>query len=62
MIDIESPDSVNWTNISECQNLSENFIREFKDYVDWSNISRYQNLSDGLGKYFCLSKIIRRFY
>ena len=26
---------VNWKKISECQDLSEDFIREFQDKIDW---------------------------
>ena len=37
---------VNWDNISFCQNLSEEFIREFQDKVNWDNISFYQTLSE----------------
>jgi len=29
-----------WLNISQCQKLSEEFIREHKD-LDWNNISEY---------------------
>jgi hypothetical protein len=32
--------------VSTFQNLSEPFIREFKDKVDWEWISIYQTLSD----------------
>jgi hypothetical protein len=44
----ELPDKNNyfWTNISEYQNLSEEFIREFKDNVNWSYISIYQKLNE----------------
>ena len=37
---------VNWQYISINQNLSEEFIREFKDDVNWHNISCNQNLSE----------------
>ena len=30
------------TNISKCQKLSENFVREFKDRVTWYTISSSQ--------------------
>ena len=36
----------NWNSVSKCQNLSESFIREFKDKVEWEYISKYQNLSE----------------
>ena len=35
-----------WKCISEKQNLSEDFIREFQDKVDWKYISKYQKLSE----------------
>ncbi|CCU55591.1 tryptophan repeat gene family [Choristoneura biennis entomopoxvirus] len=38
--------NINWSNISRCQKLSEDFIREFKDKVDWYNISIHQKLSE----------------
>ena len=37
---------VNWWNISKYQNLSEDFIREFKDKVNWPIISYKQKLSE----------------
>jgi hypothetical protein len=39
-------DKVDWEYISECQILSEDFIREFKDKVDWKSISVCQILSE----------------
>ena len=33
-------------HISECQKLSENFIRKFQDRVNWMYISTYQKLSE----------------
>ena len=39
-------DKVNWGYISECQNLSEEFIIKFQDKVYWNNISQCQNLSE----------------
>jgi intein-encoded DNA endonuclease-like protein len=41
-----NPDKVNWENISQCQKLSEVFIREFKDKVCWIYISGFQKLSE----------------
>ena len=41
-----NPDKWNWYQISYCQELSENFIREFKDKVNWNNISYSQTLSE----------------
>jgi len=35
-----------WSRTSRYQNLSEEFIREFKNKLDWVNISRYQKLSE----------------
>lgn len=40
---IDYPD---WQIISETQNLSENFIRKYKNELWWSCISAYQKLSD----------------
>jgi hypothetical protein len=37
---------VNWSNISACQKLSEQFIEKYQDKVDWDNISKYQKLSE----------------
>ena len=48
----KSLDDVNWHYISERKNLSENFIREFKDKVYWIDISYYQNLSENFIKEF----------
>ena len=33
---------VNWKKISEYQNLSEDFIREFKDKVEWDWIGSFR--------------------
>jgi hypothetical protein len=44
--DINSVISLDWYNISYCQRLSEDFIREFQDKVHWINISGYQTLSE----------------
>jgi hypothetical protein len=35
-----------------CQDLSEDFIREFADKVDWTCISIYQDLSEEFRKEF----------
>jgi len=35
-----------WVKISEYQELSEDFIREYQDKLDWWNISQYQKLSE----------------
>ena len=45
---------VDWTYISRCpeSNLSEDFIREFKDKVNWYNIFRHKNVSHDLIKDF----------
>jgi hypothetical protein len=37
---------VDWDLISEYQELSENFIREFKDKLNWEKIKLYQILSE----------------
>ena len=37
---------INWIEISRTPNLSEDFIRDFKDQVDWKLISQYQTLSE----------------
>jgi len=43
----EFKNNVYWENISKYQNLSEEFIREFKDLLNWKNIFTYQqNLSE----------------
>ena len=42
----QTPDRVNWDNISRHQTLSEDFIREFSDRVKWDYISCYQTLSE----------------
>src|SRR5574344_915926 len=44
--DYKSIDEVNWSRISACQKLSEDFIREFQDKVYWNRISIYQKLSE----------------
>ena len=41
----KSMDEINWYYISKKQNLSESFIREFKNKVNWEDISERQNLS-----------------
>jgi hypothetical protein len=48
----EFQDDVNWFCISECQKLSEDFIREFQDRVNWIYISKYQKLSEQFIKEF----------
>ena len=48
----KSLDDVNWHYISIRKNLSENFIREFKDKVYWIEISYYQNLSENFIREF----------
>jgi len=35
-----------WEYISNHEDLSEDFIREFKDYLNWEDISYYQTLSE----------------
>ena len=35
-----------WRAISECQQLSEQFIEKYKDKVNWYDISRYQKLPE----------------
>ena len=47
-----SLDQVDWNNISIYQNLSENFIREFKNKVSWCWISRFQKLSENFIREF----------
>ena len=44
--------TISWNYISECQTLSEEFIREFEDKVNWYNISTYQTLSEDFIKEF----------
>jgi hypothetical protein len=39
-------EAADWSNISVYQDLSEDFIREFKDKICWSSISLYQSLSE----------------
>lgn len=41
-----------WADISEHQNLSEEFIREFQDKVNWLPISKYQKLSESFIREF----------
>ena len=43
---IKKGEDIDWVLISECQKLSEDFIREFRDRVDWWSISKYQKLSE----------------
>ena len=47
-----SLDDVNWHNISKCQKLSENFIREFQNKVYWYYIVKYQKLSENFIREF----------
>ena len=42
----EFENKINWYQISQYQNLSEDFIREFKNKVDWDYVSQSQNLSE----------------
>lgn len=42
----EIADQVDWNEISECQTLSEDFIRGFADQADWEVISYAQPLSE----------------
>jgi hypothetical protein len=44
--------SIIWLKISCFENLSEDFIKEFKDKVDWYIISHYQNLSESFVEEF----------
>ena len=46
---------MNWKIISPYQNLSEDFIREFKDKVNWFYIVRNQKLSNNFIKEFDLN-------
>ena len=43
---------IEWGCISRCQNLSEDFIREFQDKVNWNLISIYQKLSESFIREF----------
>ena len=43
---IKSGVEMSWRYVSMYQNLSEKFIREFKDKVNWYRISENQNLSE----------------
>ena len=42
----KSLDKVDWIDISDNLNLSEDFIRKFQDKVDWESISISQTLSE----------------
>ena len=42
----ESPNDVNWEEISSKTYLSEDFIREFKNKLNWDEISQIQTLSE----------------
>ena len=44
--------NINWKEISIHKNLSENFIREFRNDVNWYWISRYQKLSENFIREF----------
>ena len=50
----KNPKKINWINFSGEENLSEDFIREFKNYVCWWNISCNSNckLSESFIKEF----------
>jgi len=48
----EFKDYVDWGNISYCQELSEDFIRDFKDKVNWHCISESQQLSENFIREF----------
>lgn len=39
-------DEVNWKYVCRWVELSESFIREFRNYVDWNLIKKYQKVSD----------------
>ena len=41
-----------WCQISESQQLSEDFIREFQNKVDWKQISKYQKLNEDIIREF----------
>ena len=43
---------VNWTAISQAQQLSVDFLDEFKDKVDWRTVSRSQRLPEPVIRYF----------
>ena len=45
-----NPNSQDWNYISQCQQLSEDFIEKHIDKVDWENISEYQKLSESFIK------------
>jgi len=47
-----SNENTNWSNISAYRELSENFIRGYKDRVDWKYISGRQNLSESFIREF----------
>ncbi len=47
---IKEPD---WLSISQHVNLSERFIRKYKDNVNWCMISMYQKLSEDFIREFC---------
>lgn len=49
--DIRSkPDTFDWLFLSSEHNLSEEFIREFKDELDLRVLTYFQNLPDKLGE------------
>ena len=48
----EFVDKVNWFDVSQFQNLSEDFIREFRNKVDWEVISIHQKLSENFIREF----------
>jgi len=44
--EIDNISNTQWTDISQYQQLSEDFIEKFRNKVDWHNISEYQKLSE----------------
>jgi len=41
----DDPGKMDWRDLCQEQNLSEDFIKEFQNYLDWWTICFFQNLS-----------------
>ena len=48
----KNPNGIDWHNIYYCKELSEDFIKEFKDKVVWGCISTNQRLSENFIREF----------
>ena len=44
--DIDKLSKIDWSTISRCPRLSENFMRQFQDKLEWLFISVNQELSE----------------